>query len=423
MKAQHVLVSGLKVVADPMPGLRTLAVTVSVTGGARWEDEARSGWSHLLEHLVFKGAGGRDARALIERIENAGGSLNADTGQERTSFHARVLEGDLELALSSLSDLIFRPTLDPAEIAREKDVVAQEIAEAFDTPDDCVFDLAQGQAFAGQPLGRPILGSTESLAAADREAVMAWRGRLYAPERMVVSVAGAMDEAELLSLTERWFGESPSALDGAPEPARFVGGSARDARRIEQANLVFQLPGLASTDPDTAALALLVEILGGGMASRLFQEAREERGLAYSVDAGFETFGDTGLVNVFAGTAPDKAADMAELAGQAFARLTDGVSDAELSRARAQALAGLYMSQESPAQRAERNAFQALVWGRPIPIEETAEKVRSVTVADLKRVAGRLLEPARSAAAVVGPRAAGRAPEAFARSLFGKAAA
>ena len=209
MTAQHILPSGLKVVADPMPGRRTLAVTVSVTGGARWEDEARSGWSHLLEHLVFKGAGGRDARALIERIENAGGSLNADTGQERTSFHARVLEGDLELALSSLSDLMFRPTLDPVEIEREKDVVAQEIAEAFDTPDDCVFDLAQGQAFAGQPLGRPILGTNDSLKHADRAAVSDWRARLYAPERMVVSVSGAVDEAELLTLAERWFGEAP----------------------------------------------------------------------------------------------------------------------------------------------------------------------------------------------------------------------
>ena len=423
MTAQHILPSGLKVVADPMPGLRTLAVTVSVTGGARWEDEARSGWSHLLEHLVFKGAGGRDARALIERIENAGGSLNADTGQERTSFHARVLEGDLELALSSLSDLMFRPTLDPVEIEREKDVVAQEIAEAFDTPDDCVFDLAQGQAFAGQPLGRPILGTNDSLKHADRAAVSDWRARLYAPERMVVSVSGAVDEAELLTLAERWFGEAPGGGVGTPEPARFVGGAAGDARRIEQANLVFQLPGLASTDPDTPALALLVEILGGGMASRLFQEAREERGLAYAVDAGFETFGDAGLVNVYAGTAPDKAADMAQLAGEALARLSDGVTDAELSRARAQALAGLYMSLESPAQRAERHAFQALTWGRPLPAEETAGKVRAVTPDDLKRVAARLLEPGRSAAAVVGPKAAGKAPDAFSRSLFGQAAA
>ncbi|WP_296814661.1 pitrilysin family protein [Brevundimonas sp.] len=423
MTAQHVLASGLKVVCDPMPGLRTLAVTVSVEGGARWEDEARSGWSHLLEHLVFKGAGGRDARALIERIENAGGSLNADTGQERTGFHARVLEGDLELALSSLSDLIFRPTLDPVEIEREKDVIAQEIAEAFDTPDDCVFDLAQGQAFSGQPLGRPILGSNASLARADREAVRAWRARLYAPERMVVSVSGAVDEGELLRLAERWFGAPGSGGEGRPEPASFVGGSARDARRIEQANLVFQLPGLSSADPDTPALALLVEILGGGMASRLFQEAREQRGLAYAVDAGFETFADLGLVNVFAGTAPDKAGDMASLAGEAFARLADGVTEAELSRARAQALAGLYMAQESPAQRAERHAFQALTWGRPIPIEESAAKVRAVATADLKRVARRLLQLGRSAAAVVGPKSACAAPEDFARSLFGKAAA
>lgn len=414
---QHLLPNGTRLILDPAPGARTIAVTAAVEGGARWEDEARSGWSHLLEHLVFKGAGGRDARALIERIEAAGGSLNADTGQERTAFHARVLEGDLELALSALSDLLFRPHLEPAEIAREKDVVAQEIAEAWDTPDDCVFDLAQGQAFAGQPLGRPILGTVESLEAADRTAMEAWRRRLYAPERMAVAVSGAVDEAELLRLCELWFGEPPSGEADRPEPARFVGGQAGDARRIEQANLVFQLPGLAVGDPDLPALALLVEILGGGMASRLFQEAREDRGLAYAVDAGFESFLDGGLVNVFSGTAPGKAVEMAELTAAAFLRLTEGVTDAELGRAKAQALSGLYLSQENLANRADRLAAQALVWGRPIPVEETAEKVQAVSAGDLKRVAGRLLEPRRSSAAVVGPKGASRAAKAFAQAL------
>lgn len=415
---QHILPSGLKVVCDPVPGLRTLAVAVSAEGGARHEDESRAGWSHLLEHMVFKGAGGRSARALIERIEAAGGALNAGTGQERTTFHARVMAGDLELALSTVSDLMFRPTLDPVELEREKAVVAQEMAEAHDTPDDHVFELAQDRAFSGQPMGRPILGSPAGLEAANAAGLTDWRARLYAPERMAVAVSGAVAEDELLAFAERWFGEPASGLEAPAAPAVFTGGTAAERRRIEQANLVFALPGLAARDPDLPALALLVEILGGGMASRLFQEAREARGLAYAVDAGLEAYDDAGLVTIFAGTAGDKAVEMARLAALECRRLTDGVSEAELSRARAQALSGLYMAEENLAQRSERAAWQALVWGGPIPTEETAARIASVGLEDLARVAGRLLAPGRAAAAAIGPGGAARAPEAFARSLF-----
>ena len=185
-----------------MPGLKTLAVVAAVKGGARWEDEARSGWSHLLEHLVFKGAGDMAAREIVERIEAQGGTINAATGYERTSFEVRGLQGSLGLSMQVLSDLLFRPTLDPDEIEREKDVVAQEIAEAFDTPDDHVFEMVQTRAFAKQPLGRPILGSVASLKPADKASVEAWRARLYSPDRMVVSVSGAVDETELLALAE-----------------------------------------------------------------------------------------------------------------------------------------------------------------------------------------------------------------------------
>ena len=414
----HVLSNGLKVVCDPVGGLHTVAVAVCADGGARHEDDVRSGWSHLLEHMVFKGAGGRSSRDLIERIESVGGSINAATGQERTTFTARVMAADLELALSSISDLVFRPTLDQAELEREKDVIAQEIAEAHDTPDDHVFDLAYGAAFADQPIGRPILGSNESLKGADRDRLEAWRARLYAPERMAVSVSGAVSEDALLLLAERWFGEPASGQSTQVAPAAFTGGQASETRRIEQANLVFAVPGLAARDPDLPALALLMEIFGGGMASRLFQEARETRGLAYSVDAGFEAFGDGGLVSIFAGTAGSKAVEMATLAATELRKLVDGVTDAELSRARAQGLAGLYMAEESLGLRAERGAWQALVWDRLIPSSESAGRLSAVTREDLIRVGTRLIEPRRSAAAAIGPGRSGAAPEAFARALL-----
>ena len=401
-----------------MPGLRTLAVTVAVRGGARWEDEARSGWSHLLEHLVFKGAGEMGARDIVERIEAEGGSINAATGYERTSFDIRGLDGSLPLAMQVLSDLVFRPTLDPADIEREKDVVAQEIAEAFDTPDDHVFEMAQTRAFTGQPLGRPILGSVDSLKPVTREAISDWRARLYSPDRMVVSVSGAVDEDELLALAERWFGQEGATSAEGPSAARFTGGHAKLARRIEQANLVFELPGVSATDPDFAALRLFTEILGGGMASRLFQSAREERGLAYAVDAWHEAHEDTGVLGVYAGAAADRSVELAEVAAeQVLGLATGGPSDAELSRARAVLKAGLWMSDESPASRSGRMAAQTLIHGAPVETEASVARLEATTAADLKRAAARVLAPGLAATAVLGPRSAAPAGAAFANRL------
>ena len=415
----HTLSNGVRVICDPMPGLRTFALTVAVRGGARWEPEDRSGWSHLLEHLVFKGAGDMGARDIVECIEAEGGSINASTGYERTSFEVRALDGSLPLAMQVLSDLVFRPTLDPAEIEREKDVVAQEIAEAFDTPDDHVFEMAQGRAFADQPLGRPILGSVASLKPADRATVADWRRRLYAPNRMVVAASGAVDESELLKLAEQWFGGEAATEAGEPATPTFVGGAATLARRIEQANLVFQLPAPAVTSPDFAAVRLMTEILGGGMASRLFQSAREDRGLAYAIDAYHEPYETTGILGIYAGAAADRAVELAEVcAAELRALATDGPTAAELSRARAVLTAGLWMSDESPASRAGRAASQTLVFGAPIPSEDSAARLAAQTIESVQAAAMACLEPGKTATAVLGPKAAHPAGAAFGAALF-----
>ena len=416
----HTLSNGVRVVCDPMPGLRTFALTVAVRGGAKWEPLDRSGWSHLLEHLVFKGAGEMGARDIVERIEADGGSINAATGYERTSFEVRALDGSLPLAMQVLSDLVFRPTLDPAELEREKDVVAQEIAEAFDTPDDHVFEMAQGRAFHGQPLGRPILGSVDSLKAADPASVRDWRARLYSPDRMVVAVAGAVDEAELLALAERWFGAEVATPAQVPDRPRFIGGSASLSRKIEQANLVFQLPAPAVTDPTYAATRIMTEILGGGMASRLFQSAREDRGLAYAIDAYHEAYEDGGLLGIYAGAAADRAVELAEVcAAELMSLAKEGPTDAELSRARAVLTAGLWMSDESPASRAGRAATQTLVFGAPIASEDSASRLAAQTVETVRAAAQACLTPGLAATAVLGPKAAHAAGAAFTQALFG----
>lgn len=403
-----------------MPGLRTLALTVAVRGGARWETEAQSGWSHLLEHLVFKGAGDMAAREIVERIEAEGGSINAATGYERTSFEVRALDGSLPLAMQVVADLVFRPTLDPAEIEREKDVVAQEIAEAFDTPDDHVFEMVQTRAFSGQSLGRPILGSVASLAPVTRDSIGAWRTRLYSPDRMVIAVSGAVDEAGFLELAERTFGAAVATAAEEPASAVFTGGEAKLSRRIEQANLVFQLPAPGVRDPAYSAVRLMAEILGGGMASRLFQSAREERGLAYAIDAYHEPYDSEGVLGIYAGAAGDRAEELARVcAAEIRALADDGPTAAELARAKAVLNAGLWMSDESPAGRAGRHAAQTLIFGAPIPSQTMADRVLAQTIDDVRTVARDLLVPARAASAVLGPRAAAGAGAVFRDALFG----
>ena len=416
----HVLGNGVRVVCDPMPGLETLALSVVAGRGARWEDEARSGWSHLLEHMVFKGAGRRSARDIVEAIEGQGGQINAATGYERTSFQVRALAGGLDLALSVVADLVLRPTLQEADLAREKQVVGQEIAEACDTPDDLIFELAQEAAFEGQPLGRSILGTVETIGRATPGALADWRAGLYAPASLVVSVAGAVDEDELLALAEREFGAAAGdGLAGDPTPGAFTPGARSVAKRLEQANLVLLMPAPGVADPDYFTLRLICEILGGGMASRLFQEARERRGLAYAVDAYAETYAEVGVLGVFAGCAAADGAELARVAAGEILGLTRAIGEGELARAKAQLKSGIFMGRESPAVRAEQAASQLLVFGRPLSPADSAARIDEATPGDLRRLMGHILDAGHCAAAVLGPRPAFKAAEAFRRGLFG----
>ena len=414
----HTLSNGVRVVCDPLPGWQTVALSVVAGRGARFEDAARSGWSHLLEHMVFKGAGGRSAREIVEVIEAEGGHINAATGYERTSFQVRALKHGLDLGSAVIADLVLHPTMDAGDLAREKQVVGQEIAEAADTPDDLVFELAQQAAFDGQPLGRPILGTTKSIKGATPETLGAWRADLYAPHTLVVSAAGAVDEDELLKLAERDFGGADGAGLPSPQPAAFMGGTRTQAKRLEQANLVLLLPAVGVLDPDYFALRLLAEILGGGMASRLFQEAREKRGLAYAIDAYSETYADTGVLGVFAGCDAKDAVELAQVSAGELQALTEPVRDAELARAKAQLKGSMFMGRESALARAEQAAGQVLLFGRALDPEAVAEEVDAVTPAQLAALTGRILAARKAAVAILGPKAALAAAETFEGALF-----
>lgn len=415
----HRLANGVRVICDAAPGFETLALSVVAGRGARFEDATRSGWSHLLEHMVFKGAGSRSARQIVEAIERDGGQINAATGYERTSFQVRALRGGLPLGLEVSADLILRPSLDADDLEREKQVIGQEIAEARDAPDDQVFELAQTAAFADQALGRPVLGSADSIASADRASLGAWRSALYAPDRLVVSAAGAIDEDELLALAERHFGSAHPSSGPKAAAARFTGGRVGERRKLEQAHIVLALPGPGISDPEHFAFRVFAEILGGGMSSRLFQEARERLGLAYAIDAFAEAYADGGMLGIYAGCAGPDAVRLVEVAAAEALSLARGVETAELSRAKAQLKAALFMSRESLLARAEQAAFQLLTFGRLLTSTEIAERVDAVGPPELAAVASRMLAPGLCVGAVLGPASAQKAPTSFEKALFG----
>ncbi len=419
MSRVHTLANGVRVVADPVPGFQTLALTVTAGRGARAESEGEAGWSHLLEHMVFKGAGERTARDIVEAIEAQGGSINAATGYERTSFQVRSLAGGLRLGMEVIADMLLRPTLDAADLAQEVGVIAQEIADAADTPDDFVFEMAQAAAYEAQPLGRPVLGTQSSIGSATPALLEAWRAQIYAPDALVVSAAGAVDEAELVELAERLFGGAVGVSPPGLAPATFIGGRAAETRRLEQAHLVLYLPGVGAVDPDYFAARLFAEALGGGMSSRLFQEARERLGLAYAIDAFVEAYQDAGLVGVYAGCAAKDAARLADVVAAETLGLAAAIGEAELARAKAQLKASLFMGRESLAARAEQAAAQLLVFERLLTPEEIAAAIDAVRTDDIARVARRLLEPAKSAPAVLGPARALPAADRFHRAMFG----
>jgi predicted Zn-dependent peptidase len=414
----HTLKNGVRVVCDPIDGLETLALSVVAGRGARSEDEARSGWSHLLEHMVFKGAGERSARDIVEVIEAEGGQINAATGYERTSFQIRALKGGLDLGSSVLADLVLRPTMDAGDLVREIQVVGQEIAEAADTPDDHVFEMAQEAAFGGQPLGRPILGTDESIARASTQTLSAWRAALYAPDSLVIAASGAVNEDELLALAERDFGGAVGEGAALPTPATFAGGTRTTSKSLEQANLVFLLPAVGVRDEAYFALRLYAEILGGGMASRLFQEAREKRGLAYAVDAYSETYADTGVLGIFAGCAAKDAAELARVAAGEVQGMASRIEPAELSRAKAQLKASMFMAREQPLSRSEQAAAQVLLFGATLPTAELAQQIDAVTVQDIIALGEQILDPRRAAVSVLGPKSALKAADAFQNALF-----
>lgn len=406
--------NGARIVFDPMSGLRTAAVGVFLSAGARHEADAHSGLAHFLEHMAFKGAAGLSAQQIAEAVEARGGVINAATGYEMTNYFVRCLTADapdmLDLALS----MVFAPDHPEGEIEREKGVVLQEMGEALDQPDDLVFELIQQACYPNHPLGRPILGEKDTLKSLRRDDLICFAESNYSPRRTVVSVAGAYDREAIIKRAERWLGGRPVRPDPVTQaPAAATSGVRSEVRKLEQCHLVLARPSASATSPDRFAARIFAEVLGGGMASRLFQQVREARGLAYTIDASCDQHSDCGRVSVYAGCDPGDAKDVASLTADIWADLaTKGPTQVELDRAKAVAAAQFAMSAEAPAARAGAAAYELLAFDRTISVEETLGRIEAVTVADVARVGADMLAGAALASAV-GPKAGLAAAEAF----------
>ncbi|MBM3555071.1 MAG: insulinase family protein [Alphaproteobacteria bacterium] len=397
------LANGMRVVTDAMPHLETASLGVWVGAGARNERPAENGISHLLEHMAFKGTKRRTAQGIAEEIEAVGGHLNAWTSREQTAYFARVLKDDVALGIDLLADILLHSTFDPVELARERDVVIQEIGEADDNPDDVVFDRLQAVAYPDQPLGRPILGTRETVLSFERDSLRAYLARHYHGPRLVLAAAGKVEHGAILRLAEDLFGGIGNAAGPASEGGRYQGGEQREARDLEQLHLAMAFPGLAFEDPDYYAFQVLSTVLGGGMSSRLFQEAREKRGLCYSVYSFNASYADGGLLGIYAGTGADRVQELISvIAGETIALAAKAGAE-EVARARAQLKAGLMMALESSSARCDQLGRQLLIYGRVVPTEETLAKVAVVDAQAVERVGRRILAAGPPAFAALGP--------------------
>ncbi len=397
------LASGLVVVTDAMPHLESASLGVWVGAGSRDERADEHGISHLLEHMAFKGTRRRNARQIAEEIEAVGGDLNAATSAETTAYYARVLRADVPLALDVLSDILTDPAFDPEELRREQNVIVQEIGAAEDTPDDLVWDRLQEVAFAGQPIGRSILGTRASVRSFDRSRLFAYLARNYRAPDMVIVAAGAVEHAAVVSEVERRFATFAGPAAPLPEPARFIGGSRIERRELEQVHIAVALQGLPQRDPDLYSLQVFTSLLGGGMSSRLFQEVREQRGLCYAIYAFHSPYTDSGMFGLYAGTDAEDVAELMRVVVGEIHAAAEAISESEVARAKAQMKAGLLMALESSSARAEQLARQIIAWGRPIPLDEIVAKVEAVTVASTRAAGRALIARSRPAIAALGP--------------------
>ncbi len=322
------LPSGLTIVTERMERVESVSFGAYVATGSRNESEAENGVSHFLEHMAFKGTERRSAAEIAEEMDAVGGHLNAYTAREQTAYYAKVLKEDTALAADIIGDILTHSTFDPEELERERGVILQEIGQANDTPDDIIFDHFQEQAYPGQSLGRPVLGSEDTVRAISRASLMGYMRRHYPASNVVVAAAGAIEHDRIVDLVQAHFGDLATEPAPASGAGHYAGGEFREDRDLDQVHIVLGFPSVAFQDPDFHPTLLLSTLLGGGMSSRLFQEVREKRGLVYSIYSFSAPFKDGGLFGVYAGTGESEAQELIPVTLDELRKVQSEVTDA-----------------------------------------------------------------------------------------------
>jgi len=399
-----VLPNGLVIITEPMDHVRTVAFGVWVAAGSRFEDATHNGVSHFIEHILFKGTTARSALAIAEAMDAIGGQLNAFTDKEHTCYYLRVLSDHLEEGVAVLADMLLHPAIDPEAMERERQVLAEEIKMTEDTPDDLVHDVFAETLWPGHPLGRPISGSLASLARISREDLCRYMAERYRPDAVLVTAAGQLAHDRIVALVDAalgaWEGRASACVHLPPSPRHATAFRSKD---IEQVHLCLGMPALPQAHPDRYVLAVLDSALGSGMSSRLFQEIREERGLAYAISSYLAAYGDAGAFAVSAATSPQAAREVVRLTLDGLARARAGLSREEVARAKESLKGNLMLALETPGSRMTKLARSEQYFGRQITLDEILGDVDAVRGEDVRRVAEELLVLDRLALATIGP--------------------
>jgi predicted Zn-dependent peptidase len=402
------LPGGLRVLTERMSAVRSVTLGIWAGVGSRDETLRLAGASHYLEHLLFKGTRRRSARDIAEAMDAVGGETNAFTSKEYTCFYARTLDRDLPLAVDILVDMLRSSRMAAADVDAERTVILEEIGMHNDAPDDIVHDLFAEALFGGHPLGRPVLGTVDSITSIQRDAIIRYWRRHYMPGNLVVAAAGSLEHDQVVELVAEAFGDAGAGepigpREGRREP-RVHGGVAVRPKPTEQAHVVLGSRGLSRSDPRRFALGVLNVAFGGGVSSRLFQEVREKRGLVYSIYSYAAQFTETGSFSVYAGAAPKRIHEVLAIVRDELERVVaDGLTEAELERGKGHLEGSLVLGMEDTSGRMTRLGKSELTFGEILSLDEVIRRVDAVTDADVRAVAKEVLGAGPRALAMIGP--------------------
>lgn len=396
------LKNGLRLAVDEMKDVETVSVGVFVDTGSRNETVETNGISHFLEHMAFKGTKKRNARQIAEEFEGIGGRINAYTSKEKTVYYAKVLKQHAEFAVEFLSDILQNSTFDQVELEKERGVILQEIAMTNDTPDDIIFDHFQETAYPKQALGRSILGPVKNIKKFGRDDFSNYINSQYNYQNMAVVAAGNIKESDLVKWSKKYFTSLGDNKIKPYQKAKYQGGDFRKEKKLEQINLVFGFDGVSYLDPQYYTSQILAMILGGGMSSRLFQEVRENRGLAYSIYAFNYAHHDSGIFGIYAGTTPEKTNELIQATCSEIKKICEKISDKEMQRVRTQFEASLLMAKESTSSRMQRLGSEILSRNRLISDQEVMKKVLAVKKSDITNLAEEIFSKSKSTFAAIG---------------------